>query len=121
MMRGFLNQNCEAVIRVTVATVLIVMIPPRINVVKVIEDCKLLVKFDNGEIRKYDVSRLLDNPMFALLKNPVFFRGFQVEPGGYALLWNEDIDISEYELWQHGTSVADEDSSSHLESWHFES
>ncbi len=96
------------------------MILPRIDAAKVIEDCKLLVKFDNGEIRKYDVSRLLYNPMFALLKNPVFFRGFRVEPGGYALVWNEDIDISEYELWQHGTSIADEDRSSHLEGVHFE-
>ncbi|MFP4219917.1 MAG: DUF2442 domain-containing protein [Phormidium sp.] len=97
------------------------MIPPRINTAKVIEDYKLLVEFDNGEIRKYDVSKLSDNPMFALFNNPAFFRNFQVEPGGYALVWNEDIDISEYELWQHGTSVADEDSSSHLESLHFES
>ena len=31
----------------------------------------------------------------------------QVEPGGYALVWNEDIDISEYELWKNGTSLQD--------------
>jgi hypothetical protein len=24
---------------------------------------------------------------------------------GYAIVWNEDIDISEYELWIHGTPV----------------
>jgi hypothetical protein len=97
------------------------MIPPRINCARAIENYKLLVEFDNGDMRKYDVSRLLNNPMFALLKNPAFFRDFRVEPGGYALVWNEDIDISEYELWQNGTSVANEGCFSHLEGVHFDS
>lgn len=29
----------------------------------------------------------------------------QVEEGGYAIYWNEDIDISEYELWKNGTPM----------------
>lgn len=94
------------------------MTPPRIDSAKAIEDYQILVKFDSGDTRKYDVSRLLDNPMFYLLKNPVFFGNFQIEPGGYALVWNEDIDISEYELWHNGTPVTDEDSLSHLDTVH---
>ncbi len=94
------------------------MKPPRIVCAKVIKDYSLLVKFSNGEIREYDVSRLLDNPMFARLRNPTFLRNFQVEPGGYALVWSEDIDISEYELWHNGICVADEDIAGHLEPIH---
>ena len=94
------------------------MKPPRISFAKVIKDYSLLVKFSNGEIRQYDVSRLLDNSMFARLRNPTFFRNFQVEPGGYALVWNEDIDISEYELWHNGICVADEDVAGHLDPIH---
>lgn len=94
------------------------MKPPRISYAKVLKDYSLLVKFSNGEIRQYDVSRLLDNPMFARLKNPTFFRNFQVETGGYALFWNEDIDISEYELWHNGICVADEDVAGYLEPIH---
>jgi hypothetical protein len=43
--------------------------------------------------------------MFAPLKNPSFFKNFRIEAGGYGLVWNEDIDISEYELWKNGISL----------------
>jgi len=43
--------------------------------------------------------------MFFPLKTPAFFKNVSVEPGGYAVSWNSDIDISEYELWQHGEEV----------------
>ena len=43
----------------------------------------------------YDVSRLWDNEMFAPLKNPSFFKNVKVETGGYAVYWNDNIDISE--------------------------
>ncbi|MFO7883430.1 MAG: DUF2442 domain-containing protein [Desulfobacteraceae bacterium] len=36
------------------------------------------------------------------LKNPALFKAVQVEPGGFAVAWNNEIDISEYELWKHG-------------------
>ncbi|HBK98793.1 MAG TPA: DUF2442 domain-containing protein [Microcoleaceae bacterium UBA10368] len=74
------------------------MKPERIVSAKVIDDRTLIIKFTNLEIKKYDISKLLDNPMFPTLRNPGFFRNFTIEPGGYALVWNEEIDISEYEL-----------------------
>jgi hypothetical protein len=46
--------------------------------------------------------------MFSPLKNPAFFKNFTIEPDGYGLVWNEDIDLSEYELWQNGISLTDE-------------
>ena len=49
--------------------------------------------------------------MFFPLKNPAFFRNFIIDSGGYALVWNEDIDISEYELWQNGISITKEGNS----------
>ena len=83
------------------------MKPDRIVSAKAIDNNTLMVKFTNLEIRKYDISKLLDNPMFAPLRNPGFFRNFRVEPGGYGLVWNEDIDISEYELWKNGVIYLD--------------
>ena len=29
-----------------------------------------------------------------------------VELGGYAVVWNKDIDISEYELWSNGHAIS---------------
>ncbi len=41
--------------------------------------------------------------MFSVLKNPAFFKNVRVDTGGYALVWDEDTDISEYEIWTQGT------------------
>ena len=94
------------------------MKPERIVSAKTIDDNTLMVKFANFEIKKYNISKLLDNPMFAMLSNPGFFRNFKIEPGGYALVWNEDIDISEYELWQNGVSCTDEEIEQYIEYIH---
>ena len=78
---------------------------PKIYSVKTIDNHTLLVEFDNCEKRKYDITPLLESEVFFPLKNPAFFKNAQIEQTGYAVFWNEDIDISEYELWVHGKPV----------------
>ena len=51
-----------------------------------------MIEFPNHEVKKYDIVHLLENPMFAPLRQPAFFKNFQVEQGGYGIVWNEDID-----------------------------
>ena len=72
-----------------------------------IDDLTLLIEFSQNEFKKYDISKLLNNQMFAPLRNPIFFKNFRIEAGGYGLVWNEDIDISEYELWKNGVIYLD--------------
>ncbi|MCT7993580.1 DUF2442 domain-containing protein [Laspinema olomoucense] len=81
----------------------------RIVSAKAIGDRILLVKFTNQEVRKYDISPLLEKPMFVPLSNPEFFKSFRVYRGGYGLVWNDEIDISEYELWKNGIHVTEEE------------
>ncbi|NKC11015.1 MAG: DUF2442 domain-containing protein [Gammaproteobacteria bacterium] len=78
---------------------------PKVKSVSAIGSHTLLVEFDNNEKRKYDVSPLLSKNMFAPLKNPALFKAVKVEQGGYAVVWNSEIDISEYELWSHGQAM----------------
>ena len=75
---------------------------PTVKSVSTIDDHTLLVEFDNSEKKKYDISPLLRKEMFAPLNNPALFKAVEVEQGGYAVVWNGEIDISEYELWSHG-------------------
>ncbi|MFO7761956.1 MAG: DUF2442 domain-containing protein [Thermodesulfobacteriota bacterium] len=75
---------------------------PRIKNATPLDDHTLMVVFDNNDKRKYDIRPLLSKSMFEPLKNPVFFKAFNIENGGYAIIWNENIDLSEYELWSHG-------------------
>jgi hypothetical protein len=81
------------------------MNPPKIHAVRATENHQLLVEFENHEKRQYDVKLLLNNEMFADLKNVAFFKNVKVEQGGYAVSWNDDIDISEYELWRNGSVI----------------
>jgi len=78
---------------------------PKVKYASAADDHTLLVQFENGEKKRYDVAPLLDNEMFAPLRNPALFRAVEVEKGGYAVVWNSAIDISEYELWRHGETV----------------
>ena len=76
---------------------------PTIKAVSIIGRYTLLVIFSNNDKRIYDVSPLLDREIFFALKNPVFFKNVRIDSGGFALTWGKDTDISEYEIWVHGT------------------
>lgn len=82
---------------------------PRIHQARAIDDTTLIIEFTNQEVKKYDIHHLLKTPMFAPLRQPAFFKNFKVEAGGYAIVWNEEIDLSEYELWKNGVMLKSED------------
>lgn len=63
------------------------------------KDKKLFIKFDNGAERIYDCAPLLHLERFRLLENTAFFRAVRVDSGGYGISWNDEMDLSEYELW----------------------
>jgi len=79
---------------------------PRIETVRPIGGARLLVRFRNGEERTYDCGPLLTRPQFSLLADAAFFRAVHVDAGGYGVSWNDDIDVSEYELWTNGEPIA---------------
>lgn len=78
---------------------------PKVKSATAIDNHILVVEFDNNQKKKYDVTPLLSMDMFAPLKNPALFKAVKVEQGGYAVVWNSNIDISEYELWSHGQAI----------------
>jgi hypothetical protein len=78
---------------------------PRILEVTPIGNLKLRVRFNNGQERIYDCSGLLSRDAFRRLEIPAFFRTVRVDPGGYGISWNDDLDLSEYELWTNGKTV----------------
>ncbi len=78
------------------------MRPPTIKSIQALENYQLLVEFANHEYRLYDLTPRLSTEVFAPLQNPVFFQSVKVDTGGYAAVWNEEIDLSEHELWIHG-------------------
>jgi len=79
---------------------------PKIKSVTAITGHLLIVDFSDGSKKCYDVNFLLEQEMFAPLKNEAFFRHVSIEPGGCAVSWNAEIDISEYEIWRHGKNIS---------------
>lgn len=67
----------------------------------------LRVQFENGAVKKYDVSPLLTKwPVFRSLELiPGLFGCVRADAGGYGIAWNDDLDLSCNELWEHGTEV----------------
>jgi hypothetical protein len=78
---------------------------PKILSVQALENKKLLVKFVNDVEKIYDCNPLLSLEMFEVLKNDAFFKAVKVDAGGYGISWNDDADLSEYELWTNGVEV----------------
>jgi len=78
---------------------------PKVKSVSALDNYTLLVEFNNNQKKKYDVAPLLSKDMFSPLKNQALFKAAKVEQGGYAVVWNSNIDISEYELWSHGQAM----------------
>jgi len=79
---------------------------PRVESVKPLEDKRLFVRFVNGVEKIYDCNQLLHLEMFRSLKNEAFFKSVKVDTGGYGVSWNDDVDLSEYELWVNGKEPA---------------
>ena len=76
--------------------------PPRVVAVEPLPAHVLLVRFDNGVVKAYDVKPLLSLPGFEALNDPQVFCSVAVEQGGYAVAWGDLADVSEHELWQGG-------------------
>ena len=65
---------------------------------------QLLVHFITGDSKIYDLEPLFDRwPAFLSLRDvPKLFELVRVDPGGYGISWNDEIDLSCDELWENG-------------------
>ena len=63
---------------------------------------RLLITFHNGIQKVYDCTSLLNEEVFGPLANDILFQSVKADRGGYGISWNDDIDLSESELWTHG-------------------
>jgi hypothetical protein len=73
--------------------------------VKPMPDYVLFVRFVDGMEKQYDVKPLFND--IAAFKSLVHVQGLfeqvKVDMGGFGVSWNDDIDLSCDELYDHGT------------------
>ncbi len=75
---------------------------PRIESVLPLGGRRLLVAFANGVTKVYDCTPLLAYAPFKPLADDPLFRCVKADPHGYGVVWNDDIDLAEAELWENG-------------------
>lgn len=79
----------------------------KVKEVKAIENYMVEVVFFNGEIRQYDIKPLFSIfPQFCMFRtNKSLFEHVKVEPGGYGISWNDELDLDAETLWEDGILV----------------
>ena len=72
--------------------------------VETLPGCCLRVVFRDGVVKTYDMKRLFDHlpQLKALEEDPLLFAAARVSPGGYGIIWNEDLDLDCSEIYVNG-------------------
>lgn len=69
---------------------------------------RLLAHFSDGQAREYDLAPLFSRfPDFCALQTTAgLMEQLRVDPGGYGVSWNDDLDLSADEIFFHGKAVS---------------
>jgi len=80
---------------------------PAIISVTPLEGFRFLAVFADGARRAYNVELLFDDiPAFRLMKrNPWIFKQAKPDVGGFGVVWNDLLDLSADEVYDHGEPV----------------
>jgi hypothetical protein len=75
---------------------------PKVKSVTPLSGKQIFVTFITGDTRVYDCAPLLNESSFYPLNDDAFFRNVRVDQTGYGVVWNDNVDLSESELWING-------------------
>ena len=75
---------------------------PKIKHVEPMAGKKLFITFSNNTKKIYDCSPLLEEEVFKPLLNDALFKSVRTDRYGYGIIWSDEIDLSESELWING-------------------
>ena len=75
---------------------------PKILNAKVLKPFLIEVLFDNNQNKVYDFTDLIEFEKFSKLSDYSLFKNLKVASGGYGIKWDDELDLSEAELWLNG-------------------
>lgn len=67
---------------------------------------ELRVTFSDGTVVSYSIKPLFGQHTYGRLRNWGYFKNFQIAPGGHAIYWDDDTDLSEHEIYTRGEKIA---------------
>ena len=79
---------------------------PRIEAVEALKGERLLVTFKQQIKKIYNCTPLLQDEFPQSLSDETLFQSVKADDGGYGISWNDEIDLSESELWINGVPAS---------------
>lgn len=79
----------------------------KIKCVSYYSDLKICATFNDGTTKLYNVEPLINKwiEFEAFNYDPSLIKLAHVAPGGYGIIWNDEIDLSCDEIWANGTVI----------------
>lgn len=68
----------------------------------------VIAHFRNGDVKRYDFTDVIKKlkPLKPLAEDYELFKQIHLSPGGYSVIWNDDLDLEAEELWYDGEDIA---------------
>jgi hypothetical protein len=76
------------------------MLQPKILEVKPMDKYNIMLKYETGEIKVFDVSPYIEGDWFGELADEDYFKTVKVIPGGIGIEWLNGQDIAPHELYE---------------------
>ncbi len=79
----------------------------RIKEVTPLKNFVIRALFQNGVEKTYDIRNLYKLfPQFKVFENnPDLFKQVMVDPGGYGISWNDELDLDAEDIWEFGNDT----------------
>ena len=78
---------------------------PKVKHIEAIDPLRLAVTFESGAKKIYNCESQLQKSQFQLLRTFAFFKAVRIDTGGYDISWNDDMDLSGWDLWIGGEEL----------------
>lgn len=81
------------------------MLQPAMLSVEPLPKMRLLITYETGEIKEFDVTPYANGPWYGELADPCYFSRVCMLPGGSGIEWPHGQDIAPHELYELGIDV----------------
>ena len=85
----------------------------RATKVRFLENVTLEMTFQDGKIIRYDMSNMFSKypQLKALSEDRALFENGHLDPGGYGVIWNDELDFDANSIYEDGEVVGEEPTS----------
>lgn len=80
------------------------MLRPTVTKIEILENYQLMLFFDNGEKKVFDVTPYINGEWYGKLNNKSYFAS--VKPNGFSIEWADGQDICPDDLYYNSKEIA---------------